>query len=61
MRDQSPTISAKPVGVGVASQPLILGDERSELPTRIAATESVLLRTRRNDESWNNPGREEVV
>jgi hypothetical protein len=37
------TISAKPVGVGVASQPWILGDERSSLLTRIAMTESVLL------------------
>jgi hypothetical protein len=34
------TISAKPVGVGAASQPWILAGERSSLLTRIAMTES---------------------
>jgi hypothetical protein len=37
------TISAKPVGVWAGSQPLILREEQSGLPTRIAATESVSL------------------
>jgi hypothetical protein len=37
----SPTISAKPVGVGAASQALILAGERSGLQTHIAVTESV--------------------
>jgi hypothetical protein len=40
---QSLTISAKPVGVGAVCQRLIPADERSALPTRIAATESVSL------------------
>ena len=39
----SPTISAKPVGVGAASQRLIPAGERSGLQTRIATTESVSL------------------
>jgi len=38
-----PTISAKPVGVGAGSQPLILRGERSGLLTLIAATEGALL------------------
>jgi hypothetical protein len=37
------TISAKPVGVGAASQRLIPEGERSGLQTRIATTESVSL------------------
>ena len=36
-------ISAKPIGFGAASQPLILRGERSGLLTRIATTESVSL------------------
>jgi hypothetical protein len=42
------TISAGPVGVGVASQPLIPTDERSGLLTHIATTENVSLCTRKN-------------
>jgi hypothetical protein len=38
--NSSPTISAKPVGVGAASQRLILAGEQSGLLTHIAATES---------------------
>jgi hypothetical protein len=36
--------NAGPVGVGAASQPLILRGERSGLQTRIAATESAVVR-----------------
>jgi len=36
-------VSAKPDGVGAASQPWILAVEQSSLPMRIAATESVSL------------------
>jgi hypothetical protein len=38
---KSLTISAKPVGVGAASQPWILAGVRSSLRTQIATTESV--------------------
>jgi hypothetical protein len=41
----SPTISAKPVGVGAASQRLIPPAEQSGLQTPIAMTESVSLCT----------------
>jgi hypothetical protein len=43
-RKSSPTISAKPGGVGVVSQPWIAKGEQSGLLTHIAAMESVLLR-----------------
>ena len=36
MRHRRTSISAKPVGVGAASQPLILASEQSSLLTRIA-------------------------
>jgi hypothetical protein len=44
------TISAKPVGAWVTSQPLILRDGRSGLLTRIALMESVSFCTRMR--SW---------
>jgi hypothetical protein len=45
-RRSSLTISAKPVGVGAGSQPLILAGKRSGLLTHIAATESLSPRER---------------
>jgi len=48
--DWALTISAKPVGVGSASQPWILAGEQSGLPMRIATTENASLCVRMK--SW---------